>query len=61
MPPEPEQISVEVEVIVTDGVTIGFTVIVIPALVAGFPVAHGVALEVKTTVTTWPFVKVVVE
>src|SRR4051794_37801694 len=30
----------------------GFTVIVIPALVAGFPAMHGIAFEVITTVTT---------
>ena len=37
-----------------------FTVIVIPVLVAGFPVAH-VAFDVNTTVTTCPLVSVVVE
>ena len=35
----------------------GLTVIVIPALVAGFPVAHGVAFDVKITVTICPFVR----
>ena len=35
----------------------GFTVIVIPVLVAGFPVAQGVPLEVNITVTTWSFVR----
>ena len=37
----------------------GFTVIVIGLLVAGLPVAQGVAFEVKTTVTTSLFDKVV--
>ena len=39
---------------------LGFTVVVIPLLVAGFPVAHGVMLEVRTTVTTSPFASDVV-
>ena len=38
---------------------LGFTVIVIPGLVAGFPVAQGAALDVNTTVTTCPLVRVV--
>ena len=38
----------------------GFTTIVIPADVAGFPVGQ-VALEVKTTVIISPFTKVVLE
>ena len=37
-----------------------FTVVVIALLVAGFPVAHGVILEVRTTVTTSPLASVVV-
>ena len=39
---------------------LGFTTIVIPTDVAGFPVAQ-VALEVKTTVIISPFTKVVLE
>ena len=35
----------------------GFTVIVMPVLVAGLLVAQGVAFEVNITVTTWPFVR----
>lgn len=34
----------------------GFTVMLTALLVAGFPVAHGVILEVISTVTTCPFV-----
>lgn len=36
-----------------------FTVMLIPLLVAGFPVAQGVALEVSTTLTTSPLLRVV--
>ena len=46
--------------IVTLGVTNGFTVMVTVLLVAGLPVAQGVAFEVKTTVTTSPLFNVVV-
>lgn len=44
-------LSASLDTMVTDGVSIGFTVVVIALLVAGFPVAHGVAFEVNTTVT----------
>lgn len=50
--PPVEQIDVEVEVMFTEGVTSGLTVIVMLLLVAGFPVAQGAALEVKITLTT---------
>ncbi len=36
----------------------GFTVVTIALLVAGLPVAQGVALEVNTTVTISPFANV---
>jgi hypothetical protein len=39
---------------VTDGITVGFTVIVIPEEVAVVGVAHG-AFEVRIQVTTSPF------
>jgi hypothetical protein len=48
---------VPAQIVVADAATdtltgkFGLTIIVMPALVAGFPVAH-VALEVNTTVTT---------
>ena len=37
----------------------GFTTIVIPLVVAGDPVKHGVAFEVISTVITSPFARVV--
>jgi hypothetical protein len=52
--------DVEVAVIFTEGIRTAFTVMVMPALVAGLPVAQGVALDVKITVTTCPLVSVVV-
>ena len=55
----PAQIVVAFAPILTLAGKLGFTVIVIPELVAGLPVAQ-VAFEVITTVTTWPFVNVVV-
>ena len=55
----PAQIVEPVEVILTEGATVGFTTIVIPADVAVVGAAHA-ALEVKTTVTISPFAKVVV-
>jgi hypothetical protein len=53
---------VPAQIVVADGVTetlagkIGLTVIAIPGLVAGFPVAQGAAFEVMITVTICPFV-----
>jgi hypothetical protein len=47
-------------VILTEGVRMEFTVIVTLLLVAGLPVAHGVAFEVITTFTTSLFASVVV-
>ena len=47
----PEQIFVALAATLTLTGKIGFTVIAIPLLVAGFPVAHGVAFEVSTTET----------
>ena len=44
--------------ILTDGTNTGLTVIVIVLLVAGLPVAHGVALEVKITFTMSPLARV---
>ena len=58
--PVKEHTDVDEEDIETEGTTTAFTVIVIALLVAGLPVAQGVAFEVITTVTTWPFVRVVV-
>ena len=49
----------EVPLIDTEGVTTGFTVIVILLLVAGLPVAQGDAFEVSTTKTKSPFASVV--
>ena len=48
-----------VNAIATEGARIGFTVIVMPLLVAVVGLAQ-VALEVSTQVTTWPLVKLVV-
>ena len=48
-------------VILTKGVRTGFTVMVMPLLVAGLPVAHGVALEVSVTFTTSLLLKAVLE
>ena len=58
--PEVEQIAVVFDVILTDGVIKGLTVIVILLLVAGFPVAQGVIFEVSNTVTTAPLLSAVV-
>jgi hypothetical protein len=49
-----EHTSVVGELILTEGVTFGFTVILTALLVAGLPVAHGLAFEVITTVTWSP-------
>ena len=54
----PAQIVVALAATVTLTGKLGFTFIVIPALVNGLPVAH-VAFEVRTTVTTSPLVSVV--
>jgi hypothetical protein len=58
----PSQIvlSASDDAIVTLAGRFGFTVVVIALLVAGFPVAHGVILEVRITVTTSPLASVVV-
>ena len=56
----PAQIVVADAPILTLTGKLGFTVIVVPALVAGFPVAQGVAFEVRITFTTSLFAKVVV-
>ena len=54
----PTQIGLELlAIIVILGVRIGLTVMVIPADVAGFPVAH-VAFDVKTQVIISPLTKV---
>ena len=58
--PVVEQIDVDVEVIDTDGVTNAFTTMVTVLLVAGLPVAQGVAFEVRITFTRSLFAKVVV-
>ena len=58
--PVVEQIDVDVEVIDTDGVTNAFTTMVTVLLVAGLPVAQGVAFEVRITFTISLFAKVVV-
>ena len=55
----PAQIVVADAAAVTLTGKFGFTVIVIPVLVAGLPVAQ-VALDVNTTVTISPLFKVVV-
>ena len=57
----PEQIAPEglAEIVTLTG-RFGFTVMVIPAEVAGLPVAQ-VALEVNTQVTTSPFARVELE
>ena len=58
----PEQIIFPgLAAILTDGVNTGFTVIVILLLVAGLPVAQGVALEVRITLTTSLLFKVELE
>ena len=54
----PEQIVVALAETLTLTGRLGFTVIVTLLDVAGFPVAQGVALEVRMHVTTSPFVKV---
>ena len=50
-------LSASLETILTLTGKFGLTVIGIPLLVAGLPVAHGVASEVNITVTVWPFVR----
>ena len=55
----PAQIVVALAPILTLAGKFGFTVIVMVFDVAGDPVKHGVALEVITTLTVFPFVKVV--
>ena len=57
----PAQIVVALAETLTLTGKFGFTVIVIPVLVAGLPVAQGVAFDVSTTVTTSPFTSVVEE
>jgi hypothetical protein len=52
-------LSASDEAMLTLGVTFGFTIVVIPTLVAEVGTAH-VAFEVSTQVTSSPFVKVVV-
>ena len=47
-------------VIAVGVVTVGFTIIVTVFEVAGEPVKHGVAFDVISTVTTFPFANVVV-
>lgn len=49
-------LSASLEVIATLTGRFGFTVMVMVLLVAGLPVAHGVILEVISTVTSCPFV-----
>jgi hypothetical protein len=56
---DPAQTVVLAVVIDTEGVTLGFTVIVIALLVAGLPVTPG-RFEVITQVTTCPLVSAVV-
>jgi hypothetical protein len=58
---EPAHIGLvpEVSAIATEGTSTGFTVMVMPALVAVVGLAQ-VALEVSIQVTTWPLVNVVV-
>ena len=56
----PEQIVIPgFATMLTDGITAGLTVIVTELLVAGFPVAQGVAFDVKITLTISPFARVV--
>ena len=54
----PLQIVDALAEMLTEGVTNEFTTIVILLLVAGFPVAQGVAFEVNTTVTLSLFANV---
>ena len=56
----PGHIVVADAAILTPTGKLGFTVMVVPALVAGFPVAQGVAFEVRITFTISLFAKVVV-
>jgi hypothetical protein len=56
--PADVQIDIEVDVTETLGTRIGFTMIIIPLLVAGLPVTQ-IAFEVSTTLTTSPLVRVV--
>lgn len=53
----PAHIAVVDAAILTLTGKFGFTVIVMPVLVAGFPVAQGVAFEVNITVTTCPLIR----
>ena len=56
----PEQIIFPgLAAMLTEGVRTGFTVIVMTLLVAGLPVAQGVAFEVRITFTKSPFASVV--
>ena len=54
----PAQIVVALAAILTLAVNIGLTVIEILLDVAGEPAKHGVAFEVNTTETEFPFVNV---
>lgn len=56
----PAQIVVAEAAILTLTAMFGLTVMLIAVLVAGLPVAHGVAFEVNTTVTASPFANVAV-
>ena len=58
---EVAQTEVDAVVMFTDGVRIGLTVIVILLLVAGLPVAQGVAFDVRITLTTSLLFKVELE
>lgn len=55
----PAQMVEAVAAILTLTGKFGFTVMVIALLVAGFPVAHGVRLEVISTVTMSPWANAV--
>jgi hypothetical protein len=56
---EPAQIVVLDATTATAGIKTGFTVRLMELDVAGEPIKHGVALEVISTVTEAPFVRVV--
>jgi hypothetical protein len=58
---DPAQVGLvpAVNAMLTEGTSTGFTVMVMPALVAVVGLAQ-VALEVSTQVTTWPVVKALV-
>ena len=53
-------LSASLDAIVTLTGRFVLTVVAIALLVAGLPIAHGVALDVNTTVTTSPLTNVVV-